>query len=141
MGNALSLGDTPSDLTLPRFGARQPRGETASRSHHVTLREKKFTDEQKAQAVKLVRDVGSISQAAKDLDLTESALRNWVRQADIDAGSGPRGHRSCNQVLSLSGDGDFFKPCPDISCPADDIGVTTLLGFASIRWRRLHYGG
>ena len=52
---------------------------------------RKFTDEQKAQAVKLVRDVGSISQVAKDLDLTESALRNWVRQADIDAGSGPEG--------------------------------------------------
>jgi len=39
---------------------------------------RKFTDEQKTQAVKLVRDVGSISQVAKDLDLTESALRNWV---------------------------------------------------------------
>lgn len=52
---------------------------------------RKFTDEQKTQAVKLVRDVGSISQVAKDLDLTESALRNWVRQADIDAGNGPDG--------------------------------------------------
>ncbi len=52
---------------------------------------RKFTDEQKTEAVKLVRDVGSISQVAKDLDLTESALRNWVRQADIDAGNGPEG--------------------------------------------------
>lgn len=52
---------------------------------------RKFTDEQKTEAVKLVRDVGSISQVAKDLDLTESALRNWVRQAGIDAGSGPEG--------------------------------------------------
>lgn len=52
---------------------------------------RKFTDEQKAQAVQLVRDVGSISQVAKDLDLTESALRNWVRQADVDAGDGPEG--------------------------------------------------
>lgn len=52
---------------------------------------RKFTDEQKAQAVQLVREVGSISKVAKDLDLTESALRNWVRQADIDAGTGPKG--------------------------------------------------
>lgn len=52
---------------------------------------RKFTDEQKTQAVKLVRDVGSIGQVARDLDLTESALRSWVRQADIDAGNGPEG--------------------------------------------------
>ena len=28
---------------------------------------------------------------AKDLDLTETALREWVRRADIDAGKGPAG--------------------------------------------------
>ena len=52
---------------------------------------RKFSDEQKAEAVKLVRQVGSISQVARDLDLTESALRNWVMQADVDAGNGPDG--------------------------------------------------
>ncbi len=26
---------------------------------------------------------------AKDLDLTETALRDWVRRAEIDAGQGP----------------------------------------------------
>ncbi len=35
---------------------------------------RKFTAEQKAEAVRLV-EVGSIGQVAKDLDLTESALR------------------------------------------------------------------
>lgn len=33
--------------------------------------------------------MGSIGQVAKDLDLTESALRNWVKQAEIDEGQGP----------------------------------------------------
>ena len=80
---------------------------------------RKFTDEQKTEAVKLVRDVGSISQVAKDLDLTESALRNWVRQADIDAGSGPEGaltteekeelRRLRREVKTLRMERDFLK--------------------------------
>ena len=40
-----------------------------------------FTPEQKADAVRLVRQVGSVGKVAKDLDLTETALREWVRQA------------------------------------------------------------
>jgi len=28
---------------------------------------------------------------AKELDLTETSLRAWVKQADIDAGEGPAG--------------------------------------------------
>jgi transposase len=31
----------------------------------------------------------SIEQIAADLDLTESALRNWVNQADVDSGQKP----------------------------------------------------
>ena len=52
---------------------------------------RKFTAEQKADAVRLAREVGSIAQVARDLDLTESALRNWVQQADIDEGHGAEG--------------------------------------------------
>ena len=33
----------------------------------------------------------SLPQVAKDLDLTELALRNWVNQADVDEGKGPAG--------------------------------------------------
>ena len=49
-----------------------------------------FTPEFKAEAVRLCR-VGdrSITQVAADLDLTETALREWVKRADIDAGKGP----------------------------------------------------
>lgn len=49
-----------------------------------------FTPEFKAEAVRLCR-VGdrTIAQVAGDLDLTETALREWVKRADIDAGKGP----------------------------------------------------
>jgi transposase-like protein len=51
-----------------------------------------FDAQFKAEAVRLCK-VGdrSIGQVAKDLDLTETALREWVRRADIDAGQGPPG--------------------------------------------------
>ncbi len=47
-----------------------------------------FTPEFKADAVKLVRTGKSPTQVAKDLDLTETALREWVKRADADAGIG-----------------------------------------------------
>lgn len=51
-----------------------------------------FTPEFKAEAVRLCKVGGrSIGQVAKDLDLTENALREWVKRADIDSGQGPPG--------------------------------------------------
>jgi len=51
-----------------------------------------FTNEFKLETVKLVKESDkSIGQIAKDLDLTESALRNWVKQYEIDQGEGPPG--------------------------------------------------
>jgi len=51
-----------------------------------------FTDEFRAGAVKLVLDRGkTIPQVARDLDLTESALRTWVERARADAGRGKPG--------------------------------------------------
>ena len=49
-----------------------------------------FTPEFKAEAVRLCK-IGdrSITQVATDLDLTENALREWVKRADVDAGKGP----------------------------------------------------
>jgi transposase-like protein len=42
-----------------------------------------FTPEFKAEAVALVRASGkSVGQVAKDLDLTETALRAWVKRAE-----------------------------------------------------------
>ena len=52
-------------------------------------RKRTFSTEFKAEAVNVVHDSGkSISAVARDLDLTESSLRNWVKQAEIDAGRG-----------------------------------------------------
>ena len=46
-----------------------------------------FSKEFKRDAVALVRSSGkAIAEVARDLDLTESALRQWVRQAEIDEG-------------------------------------------------------
>lgn len=51
-----------------------------------------FTKEFKAETVRLVRDSGkSVGAIARELDLTETALRDWVRQAEIDAGRGTPG--------------------------------------------------
>jgi transposase-like protein len=44
-----------------------------------------FTKEFKAETVRIVRDSGkSVGAIARELDLTETALRDWVRQAEID---------------------------------------------------------
>jgi transposase len=46
-----------------------------------------FTPEFKAEIVEVCRRGDrTIGQVAKDFDLTETAVRGWVRQADIDAG-------------------------------------------------------
>ena len=53
---------------------------------------RKYTAEFKADAVQLCQvDGKSIPQVARDLDLTDSALREWVRRAEIDNGKGPPG--------------------------------------------------
>ena len=53
---------------------------------------RRFDDDFKAQAVRLVLDDGkSISSVARDLDLTESALRNWVEHARADRTHGRTG--------------------------------------------------
>jgi transposase len=46
-----------------------------------------FPPECKAEVVELIRSTGkSVGQVARELDLTETAVRQWVRQADLDAG-------------------------------------------------------
>jgi transposase len=46
---------------------------------------RQFDDDFKASAVRLILDEGkSVGRVARDLDLTESALRRWVEQARAD---------------------------------------------------------
>jgi transposase len=49
-----------------------------------------FTAAYKAEVVALCRSPGSnIAQVARDLDLTETAVRRWVAQAEVDSGRKP----------------------------------------------------
>ena len=51
-----------------------------------------FSAEYKAEVVELIRKSGkSIGAVARELDLTETAVREWVRQAEVDAGRGLTG--------------------------------------------------
>ena len=55
-------------------------------------RRRSFTPEFKAEIVELCqRGDRSVGQVAKDFDLTETAVREWVRQAERDAGSRDEG--------------------------------------------------
>ncbi|WP_435843505.1 transposase [Streptomyces hirsutus] len=56
-------------------------GKKSRRAH------RSFTSELKAEIVELSRRGDrSIGQVAKDFDLTETAVRDWVKQAEVDAG-------------------------------------------------------
>lgn len=80
---------------------------------------RRFTAEQKADAVRMVRETGNLTQVARDLDLTRSALDAWVRQAEIDEGKKPEGaltteereelRRLRRQVRTLEMERDFLK--------------------------------
>jgi transposase len=46
-----------------------------------------FPPESKAEVVELIRSTGkTVGQVARELDLTETAVREWVKRADLDAG-------------------------------------------------------
>lgn len=58
----------------------------------VRRQRRNFTDEFRAGAVRLVLDEGkTVAQVARDLDLTASALANWVEQARADRSGGKTG--------------------------------------------------
>ena len=51
-----------------------------------------FSKEYKAEVVGLISKGGkSIGVVARELDLSETAVRRWVAQAEIDSGGGPAG--------------------------------------------------
>ncbi|MEQ1729903.1 MAG: transposase [Vicinamibacterales bacterium] len=65
----------------------RPMADTAKRRAR-----RQFTDEFKASAVRLVLDEGkTVGAAARDLDLTETALRDWVTRARADRTHGRTG--------------------------------------------------
>jgi transposase-like protein len=75
-------------MILPRFLGHPRKPKDAG----MTRRKRRaFTPEFKAEAVRLTKAGDrSIPQVAKDLDLTESTLRQWIKRVEIDAGKGQR---------------------------------------------------
>ncbi|GAB5544125.1 MAG: transposase [Sandaracinaceae bacterium] len=64
---------------------------------------RKFTPEFRAEVVALCQ-VGdrTVAQVAKDLDLTESSVREWVRRSEADAGRGRPGELTTVERDELS---------------------------------------
>jgi transposase-like protein len=65
-----------------------------------------FTKEYKAEAVRLAREGERVGKSAgviaKELDLTETALRSWIKQADTDEGHGPERALTSDEKSELS---------------------------------------
>ncbi len=63
---------------------------------------RKFTTEQKATAVEIAKTSGKpIAQIAQEMDLTESALRQWIKQAQTDHRQDPQGPLTSQERLEL----------------------------------------
>ncbi len=103
-----------------------------------------FTTEQKAQAVRLSQELGSIAQVARDLDLTESSLSNWIRQAKIDEGGGQSGDLTTDERAELrrlrrenrilEQERSFPKTIWDAALPVGEkLGSSTLAGSREAR--------
>ena len=63
---------------------------------------RRFTEAFKQEAVRLcLRHNRSIGQVARELDLTESALRRWVQQYEVDHGPNPSGALTTEEKTEL----------------------------------------
>ena len=65
---------------------------------------RQFSAAFKAEAVVLAKQGDrTVQQVARDLDLTASALRQWVKQSAVDAGQGPPGALTTAEREELQG--------------------------------------
>ena len=63
---------------------------------------RRFTPEFKAEVVGLcLRGDRSVGQVSRDLDLTETSVREWVRQTEADSGAGPEGTLTSSEKEEL----------------------------------------
>ncbi len=64
---------------------------------------RRFTKEYKAEVVDLIRASDkSVGAICRELDLTETAVRRWLKQAEIDSGGGPSGALTTAEREELS---------------------------------------
>jgi transposase len=63
---------------------------------------RKFTPEQRAQAVRIVKKSGkSIREVAEELDVPSSSLCRWVKQAEVDERQDPEGPLTSEERAEL----------------------------------------
>jgi transposase len=65
---------------------------------------RQFTIEFKQEAVKLARETGNVAKVARDLDLYDGSLREWIRQAEegkIGAKGAPLAHSEREELERL----------------------------------------
>ena len=63
---------------------------------------RKFTPEQKAQAVRIVRESGkTLRQVAEEIDIPQSSLSRWVSQAKVDDRQDPLGPLTSEERAEL----------------------------------------
>jgi len=74
-----------------------------TKSSKPSRKRRSFTPEFKAEPVRLVRTSGkSIRTIARELDLTETALRAWVKRAGIDERRDPTGPLTTDERAELT---------------------------------------
>ena len=62
-----------------------------------------FTPEYKAEVVALARSsTKSVREVATELDLTETSLRQWIRQAEVDAARRPEGSLASEERVEVA---------------------------------------
>ncbi len=69
----------------------------------MAKKRRKFTKEFKAEIVKLVINGGrTVPDVCRQHDLSESAVYQWVKQAQVDRGKGPAGALTTEEKAELS---------------------------------------
>ena len=63
---------------------------------------RRFTDEYKAETVKLIRESDrSVGEICRELGLAQTAVRRWLKQAEVDDGKGPAGALTTDELEEL----------------------------------------
>jgi len=62
-----------------------------------------YTDEFKAEAARLAEESDkSVAETAREIGVSETALRRWIAQAEIDGGKGPAGALTTEERKELT---------------------------------------
>lgn len=74
-----------------------------SKPNRTSRTRRSFTPEFRAEAVRIARTPGkTIAQVARELDLTETSLRAWVKQAEVDEHPDPQGPLTTEERSELT---------------------------------------